>query len=69
MKHKWEVFKKKRTQKHFEKLPSQGFITMQQREGMIDKIFEILENGIVFSLALNSPGCVIVTVDSLIVSL
>ncbi len=46
MKHKWEVFKKKRTQKHFEKLPSQGFITMQQREGMIDKIFEILENGI-----------------------
>ncbi len=46
MRSKWTIFKKKRNAKEFDKGPVSGFLTMFDRENMIDRLFDILTNGL-----------------------
>ncbi len=41
-----QLFKKKRNAKEFDKGPVSGFLTMFDRENMIDRLFDILTNGL-----------------------
>ncbi len=45
MSQKWKNFKARRNQKFFDNEQASGFITMKQREEMLDSIFEILNYG------------------------
>lgn len=42
---KWNTFKKKRNAKEYEHEQGKGFITIQERENMLDKIFNITVYG------------------------
>ncbi len=46
MRTKWTVFKKKRNAKEFDQGPVSGFMTMFERESMLDKVFDILTHGL-----------------------